>query len=348
MGKTKKKKMKSSSSETAPALVSDSTTTQASKSPRNVVVRSSNGSRFTTRSPRIRTVQNFALLWLTTSIDESDANFKHSLTQLQQIVNTIDVFTDADQCVDFLTEIKDEKVFMIVADAFGRQLIPVIHETPQLNSIYIFCGDTGKHEVCLNEWTKVKGIFIQIELICNLLKQDTRQCDHDMISISILSSSDYSKRDLNELEPSLMYWQILKEILLNIEYSEHAKEELIQLCREQYHNNECQLRIIDEFKQEYHLHSPIWWYTRECFTYSMLNRAPRTMDTDAIIKMSFFLCDIHQQIEQIHVEQSSSRVLMTAYRGQRILNSEFEKIRSSKGGLLSFNNFLSTSTNPQV
>ena len=94
MGKTKKKK-KSSSSETAPALVSDSTTSQASKSPRNVVVRSSNGSRFTTRSPRIRTVQNFALLWLTTSIDESDANFKQSLTQLQQIVNTIDVFTDA-------------------------------------------------------------------------------------------------------------------------------------------------------------------------------------------------------------------------------------------------------------
>jgi hypothetical protein len=200
MGKTKKKK-KPSSSETAPALVSDSTTSQAYKSSPNLVVRSSNGSRFTTRSLRIRTVQNFALLLLATSIDESDANFKHSLTQLQQIVNTIDVFTDADQCVDFLTEIKDEKVFMIVADTFGRQLIPVIHEIPQLYSIYIFCGDTGKHEVCLNEWAKVKGIFIQIELICSLLKQDTRQCDHDMISISILSSSDYSKRDLNELEP---------------------------------------------------------------------------------------------------------------------------------------------------
>ena len=45
-----------------------------------------------------------------------------------------------------------------------------------------------------------------------------------------------------------MYSKLLKEILLNIEYDQYTKKELIQLLREQYHENESQLKLIDEFE----------------------------------------------------------------------------------------------------
>ena len=54
-----------------------------------------------TRPRRVRIVQNFTLLWLDSNIDEHDADFKNSLTQLRRIVNTINTFTNPDQCVSF-------------------------------------------------------------------------------------------------------------------------------------------------------------------------------------------------------------------------------------------------------
>jgi tetratricopeptide (TPR) repeat protein len=104
------------------------------------------------------------------------------------------------------------------------------------------------------------------------------------------------------------------------------------------------LKIIEEFQEEYKLHTPIWWYTRECFLYHLLNRALRNQESDVIIKMAFYLCDLHKHIAQLHKEQSKDfRKQFTVYRGQAISREMFEKLKKTKGGLLSFNNFLSTS-----
>jgi tetratricopeptide (TPR) repeat protein len=75
----------------------------------------------------------------------------------------------------------------------------------------------------------------------------------------------------------------------------------------------------------------------------MLNKALRVQDVEAIIKMGFFARDLHRQIEQLYSE-SGDRHCFTVYRGQGVFNGEFMKISQSKGGFLSFNNFLSTST----
>jgi hypothetical protein len=62
----------------------------------------------------------------------------------------------------------------------------------------------------------------------------------------------------------------------------------------------------------------------------MLNRALRLMNVDIIIKMGFFI-DHH------------SANSFTVYRGQDMSKVDFEQMVKTKGGLISFNNFLSTS-----
>ncbi|CAF4105211.1 unnamed protein product, partial [Adineta steineri] len=82
----------------------------------------------------------------------------------------------------------------------------------------------------------------------------------------------------------------------------------------------------------------------------MLNCALRTLDADAIITMGFFMCHLHQQIQQLHQQQFNTDhgEPFIVYRGQGLMKSDFEKLQKTKGGLMSFNNFLSTSKDKAV
>jgi tetratricopeptide (TPR) repeat protein len=295
-------------------------------------------------------VQNFVLLWLVSDIDGSSQVHHDSIGQLRHIVNHVDIFTDCDKFVDFVTKMKDIKAFIIVSGSLGQNIVPKIHDMSCIQYIYVFDGNTSEHEQWAKEWSKVDGVFTDIQQICGSLKHHARQCDQDLIPMSFVSMNNVSShQDLDQLEPSFMYSTLLKEILLELDYSEQAVKELTDDCRENYKDNDSQLKIIDQFEREYHDHTPIWWYTLEGFTYKMLNRALRTLAVNDIVKMGFFVRDIHQHITELHskqtTEQQSSFIV---YRGQGMTKSDFDKMTETQGGLISFNSFLSTSKNRAV
>ena len=84
-----------------------------------------------------------------------------------------------------------------------------------------------------------------------------------------------------------MYTQLLKEAILQIE-DDHEKSirEFADYCRD--HDSLSPL-TIKKIKEEYSVQSPIWWYIGPYCIYSMLNYGLRMMDTDIIMKMSFFI-----------------------------------------------------------
>jgi tetratricopeptide (TPR) repeat protein len=148
-----------------------------------------------------------------------------------------------------------------------------------------------------------------------------------------------------------MYTQIMKEILLTIEFEQQHIQEFIIYCRNVLTGNEDQLKNVNKLEREYQEQTPIWWYTFECFLYPMLNRALRLMDGDLIIKLGFFIGDLHRHIEQLHKKQfcsPKSNKSFRVYRGQGMNKEQFRKMTTNKGGLLSFNSFLSTSKDRKV
>jgi tetratricopeptide (TPR) repeat protein len=75
------------------------------------------------------------------------------------------------------------------------------------------------------------------------------------------------------------------------------------------------------------------------------------MDVDMIIKLGFFTSDLHRQITELHAEQfggHNSSTTFTLYRGQGMSKEEFEQMTKTKGGLMAFNSFLSTSKLRQI
>ncbi|CAF3390656.1 unnamed protein product, partial [Rotaria sp. Silwood2] len=258
----------------------------------------------TLSQPVRRVIQNFLLIWLDANLDDTKDDFKSSLKHLRHIVAFITIFTDAEQCYKFLDEIKKEKIFIIVSGALGRQVAPKLQVMPQLESIYVFCGNESYHEEWAKTIPKVKGVFTDIKPICQALEIDRQRCDQSMIPVSF-----------NGLDPLFMYTQLLKETLLEIEDDDKKSiKDLVDYCREQDDIPEDQIKQVEH---EYRNHTPIWWYTAETFMYSMLNRGLRQMDVNIILKMGFFIRHLHNHIIELHHEQQDSMpTKFQVFRGQ--------------------------------
>ena len=101
---------------------------------------------------------------------------------------------------------------------------------------------------------------------------------------------------------------------------------------------------LTEFQREYRHKSPIWWYSCETFLYSTLNKALALLDVETMAKLGFFIRHLHRQLQQMHKKQSSAfKKEFVVYRGRGVTKANIDHLVSTKGGLLSFNNFLSTS-----
>ncbi|CAF1606247.1 unnamed protein product, partial [Adineta ricciae] len=296
--------------------------------------------------PRQRMVQNYLLVWVDANIDEKEQDCQNTLTHLRSVVNNVNIYTRPDACLQFLNSIGDEKAFVITSGSLGQHLVPEIHGIPQVNAIYIFCGNKSRHETWTKNWSKVKGVHTNIKEICEALTTGVKQHNQDSIAMSFVNvRGESSNANLNQLEPSFMYTQIFKKILLDMKHDKQAIKDLANYCRQRFRDNIEEQRVIDDFEGKYRPDKAIWWYTRDCFTYQMLNQALRTLDGEVIINMGFFLHDLHKQIQQLHQEQVSSygRKPFVVYRGQGLCQKDFDQLSKTVGGLLSFNNFLSTS-----
>jgi hypothetical protein len=94
-----------------------------------------------------------------------------------------------------------------------------------------------------------------------------------------------------------MYSVLFKEIILDVD-DDDAKsiQDLLVYCREQQVSES----EINDFQREYCQRSPIWMYTNESFLYRMLNKALRLLDIECMIKLGFFIRNLHWQLNQLN------------------------------------------------
>jgi tetratricopeptide (TPR) repeat protein len=139
-----------------------------------------------------------------------------------------------------------------------------------------------------------------------------------------------------------MYCQLFKENLLTTKIGVKCGiKEFIEFCRRQYNENENDIALTNDLEKRYTEESPIWWYTQEAFLYKKLNEALRNMNIEVLMKMGFFIQDLHQEIKRWYSKLKSNQIPTTVYRGQGLSNKDFEKLKV--GGFWSCNSFLSTS-----
>ena len=300
------------------------------------------------RTINTRMIQNFHLVWLQRNINRIHVNdHRHPVDKLRDVFMTVDPFSDADKCIEFITNIQ-EKTFLVVSDEFLHTVIPIVQDMPQVNYIYILSHINLRKEI----WPKVSGVYNDVTLLCEALRHDIEHCDHNSFSISLVQKTDtVINQSFDTFNFSFIFMKILKDVLLTIDFDQEHIKNFFTYCREQFADNSVELKNINMVEKEYYSQEPIWWYTYDCFLYFMLNKALRTMEVDLIMKMGFFVRDLHNHITRLHAEQYSEPKhsnSFVVYRGQGLSQMDFAQLETNQDGILAFNNFLSTSQNADV
>lgn len=84
------------------------------------------------RQSKVKMVQNVLLIWLNKNIDNSYEDYQDTMMYLRRIINKIDIFTDAAECIEFLMNVYDENIIIIISDALCQEVIPLIHDIAEV------------------------------------------------------------------------------------------------------------------------------------------------------------------------------------------------------------------------
>ena len=291
-------------------------------------------------------VDDFVLVWLDTRTSQTiTAEESHNETikrqsQLQTIINFTRTFNDVDDCRTFIQSRTTEKVFLIACGYLGESFVPIVHDLPQLEVVYIFCIDHRKHAIWTKPYDKVRAVCTTTNELLKMLSQDVSMHSKNLTPLSIFStdlSKEISLRLLKTDGKRFMWFQLLLELLLRIPTNEVARSDMKHECEQAYYGNTIELKRIDDFFRTYTPDNCIQWYTKDSFIYRLLNKAFRTENIDIIFKFRFFIIDLYRQLKQLHKPLNG-----TFFSGQTMSNEELEKLKNGKGKLVSINTFLST------
>ena len=299
-----------------------------------------------------RVPSRYTLVILDTNIGTS-IEHQQFKKQCQLLTNSIRTFTDVTGCIEFIhNQPDDHEIILVVSIALAQQTIPLAHPSPQLSRIYIdLSNQTNTDTTWTTDYEKVRGnIFNNLQILLeNLPGYNKPSKDLDTPGFSFISQSEIQAG--NRQDPTFMYQQLLKDILLNDtdnDSDEIARKQMIDFCRKVYATQTTQLPIIDEFEAKFHPSRSFFWYTRECFLYEMINKALRRTDPVALYKLRYFIRHLHGQIAWTAKLNGVLEKTLAVYRGQGIRTNEFNRLKKGVGGLLSFNSFLSTSISREV
>ncbi|CAM2725170.1 unnamed protein product [Rotaria socialis] len=162
-------------------------------------------------------------------------------------------------------------------------------------------------------WTASRNLTISSSSMNSNETQMARKDERVVSSLFARSLENNSTRDLTEEKMTFIWLQILTNVLIYMpKLEEDAQNEMIVLCRQENKNDQAQLKLIEEFFNEYKLSEAI-------------------------------RCDVYRQINDLFTPIIDKLRSFRVYRGQNMSISELETLRGNVGGVISTNSFVSTS-----
>ena len=292
--------------------------------------------------------ESITLIWFDKNIGMRD-DTKQTQKMLREVNDFVLFHASQKDCIHCVQSIKGEKIFLVVSGSCSIELLPQIHELPQVDSIFIFCMKQQKYQHLLQKYSKVVSISTQREPLIRSIQENVDQLEKHLETYSFYDQHpEKAGRDLTKESVPFLFFQLVKYVILKYPSEDQAaKQEMLQVCGDYYRGNAKQLKLIDEFEKTYQSKHAINWYTKESFIYKLINKALRTEDIEQLHIFRFFIIDLCQSLKNECEELKKRDQLITSYRGAKVSKEEFKSIEQNIGNLISTNGFLSTSRSRQ-
>ncbi|CAF0823147.1 unnamed protein product [Adineta ricciae] len=296
--------------------------------------------------------ENITLIWFDKRIQINSPDIQLTKVKFREINDYTILFTDMNECTQYIESIKTEKVLLIVSGVDAHDLLSKVHNLRQIDSVFIFCMNKAKYESILMEnedYSKIVGIFSEQSDLIKNIEHHIHLVGKQMDIFSLYTQNQKAARNLTKESASFIWHQLLKSILQKMPSGEHsAKREMLDKCRLYYRGNKKELRNIEKFDKTYSKREAIKWYTKDSFIFKLINKALRTEDVEALYTFRFYLIDLCSQLEDNHRLVLEFYDTLLLYRGAKHTEVEIQRLKDSIGHLILTNGFLSTSKSVRV
>jgi len=283
------------------------------------------------------------LLWFNPNIGHKE-DTKQTQDKLREINDYVSFYEDLQLCIDYIQSAKNEKIFLITSGKQASQILPAVLNLRQIDSIFIFCMKIERYEHLTNEYTKIIGIYNNLDQLSESIREQMTSVDQQIQTLSFFNQHEQSTKDLSKESGKFIWFQLFKYVILRLPHDEKAKKEMIETCRNYYRGYTKQMKLIEKFEKEYRSEDAIRWYSEQSFVYKLVNKALRTGDYDQLHRFRYFISDLSNGLQKEHENLlSSNEEILTVYRGAKLHKEEFEQLNQNVSKLISTNGYLSTS-----
>ncbi|CAF3486969.1 unnamed protein product [Rotaria sp. Silwood1] len=290
-------------------------------------------------------LETFSLLWLDAEVNTTEDN-RRAQKRLRSSINHLKIFHNQNECQQYIMSCSEQdRIVLIISGRLSKELIPQIHHLRQLSAVYIYCWDKRAYKDWAKQYSKIKGVVVQLDDLIQQIQTDYRDLliQDEPMCISFYNVSSNADKSTTDLNGQFIHYLLLIDVLIRMKPNDADRKKLIQLCKEEYAGNEPHLAVVREFECDYKPRKAIWWYTRDAFLYSMLNKALRIQNTELLLLFRFVIHDIYQELQRNQCQHP-----VRAFRYQAMPADELRTLKKSIGQFISINSFFSTSSDRDV
>ncbi|UJR32021.1 hypothetical protein I4U23_019490 [Adineta vaga] len=295
-----------------------------------------------------KNLETYSLVWLDATVSYAQ-EFPRIQQRLRSVINDLKIFKQTNECLQYIHSVlKGDQIVLIVSGRFGQEIVPLIHNLQQIISIYVYCMNKQKNDQWASHYPKIKSLVVNLDELVNTIRdyhtaRQRNKLNESLKFIAIPILAVDQEQPSKHLYDSFIFSYLLIDDLRRTNSASTDKIDLLSICQRYYAGNEDELKILEEFDQDYTPSRALWWYTRQSFLYRILNKALRDQNLDLLLLFRFYLHDIERQLEKMKYSNT-----IHVYSGQLILTQKLERFKKTVGGFILTNAFLSANSKHQV
>lgn len=190
-------------------------------------------------------LENITLIWLDPKISLSQDDHQKTFRMLCEINSFTKICTDPHDCIKYIKTIYKENVFLIISGSLTKveDVFTQIESSKAVDSIFIFCENCFAYED-LRQSRKVVGIFKEQEPLMKAIKKQLSIVSKQLIAFSFFDKSYKTHRNITKDNSSFLWFQLLFDLLKDMEPDMNAKNKLLEMCEDYYRADDSEKRIF--------------------------------------------------------------------------------------------------------
>lgn len=223
-----------------------------------------------------------------------DENMNNSLDYLAKkrvflkLNPAAEFYSDINRCFDLIKTISDEQIFLIFSGDFTQHfsILTEIYHHQNLIAIFIIGDNNQDHRSLLTKYNKIIGLFTDQENLLNIIREKIHLIEKQKLEFKFFDSE---QENLSKESKYFVRHQMLIQIFKQLLRDEQSIQQIVDMCHDYYQNNECQLKKIEEFKENYTRENVLEWFNHKSFIYKLLNKAFRTNNIEVLYIFRSFM-----------------------------------------------------------